>query len=231
MFSSYLSPLLWSEAAAAVSAASTAADVVTTNADAAQVALDKIATNADVVLTNADVVLTNADVVLTNADVVLTNADVVLTNADAAQTALDRIATAADVVSVAASLSDLDYENGEFTWTTVGMSPEVSMKVYYLRIGNMVSLSWYDNLAGTSNSTSLALTGIPVGLRPPPGSNLRLPLITVDNGIYYHTGFIQIGSSSTWQVRRNTDFDAWTASGTKGIYVGGSLVYRIGDEV
>lgn len=58
-----------------------------------------------------------------------------------------------------------DYEEGSFTVTGTGFTTTITGTAYYTKIGNAVSLSIPD-LAGTSNTTSFTITGLPVELRP-----------------------------------------------------------------
>jgi hypothetical protein len=80
-------------------------------------------------------------------------------------------------------------------------------------VGKQVTV-WLPLLSGTSNATSMSITGFPVGLVAV--SAAIPPTRVTDNGAVF-TGGVIINTSTTWDVLARIDGTPWTASGTKGI--------------
>lgn len=105
--------------------------------------------------------------------------------------------------------------SGSFTATvTNGFTADFTTVVEYVQIGSMVWLKW--GLAtGTSNATTMRITGLPQSLWPQVNNRFLLPV--VDNGATVH-GMCTI-TASNGQI----DFGAtiagggFTNSGTKGL--------------
>jgi hypothetical protein len=117
-----------------------------------------------------------------------------------------------------------DYREGSYTGTLTGCTTSPTTTVYYTKIGNIVHLS---NLAagitGTSNASTMRLTGMPALIRPTNASKGA-----VQGGI---SGSV---SQSIWvQVLSNGDIycesggSSWPTSGVKGFDSGFGITYSI----
>lgn len=105
------------------------------------------------------------------------------------------------------------YEEGTFTVTGTGFAGTAPSGIAtYRRIGKVVFLSLPD-LSGTSNATTLTVTGIPAGLG---GSATRVWAPILDNGVF-SSGMMAVGGT-TITVNRDVGGTAWTASGAKGVF-------------
>jgi len=117
-----------------------------------------------------------------------------------------------------------DYREGSYTGTLTGCTTSPTTTVYYTKIGNIVHLS---NLAagitGTSNASTMRLTGMPALIRPANASKAA-----VQGGI---SGSV---SQTIWaQVLSNGDIyceqggNSWPTSGVKGFDSGFGITYSI----
>jgi hypothetical protein len=70
----------------------------------------------------------------------------------------------------------------------------------------------FPDLAGTSNATTLTITGLPVALRPQVSPSI-VPAMIADAGGYVW-GIVQIASDGTIAVYR-PGYAGWAASGSK----------------
>jgi hypothetical protein len=115
-----------------------------------------------------------------------------------------------------------DYQEGSYTGTLTGCTTSPTTTVYYTKIGNIVHLS---NLAagitGTSNASTMRLTGMPALIRPANASKAA-----VQGGI---SGSV---SQTIWaQVLSNGDIycesggSSWPTSGVKGFDSGFGITY------
>jgi hypothetical protein len=107
-----------------------------------------------------------------------------------------------------------DYEEGSFTVTGTGFTTTITGTAYYTKIGNAVSLSIPD-LAGTSNSTSFTITGLPVELRPINAFVMGGVRIYNNSTIYY--GHIYWPGTGTISCAWDASENAFSASVIKGI--------------
>ena len=102
-------------------------------------------------------------------------------------------------------------ESGTFVGTLVGCTTAPTATFNWSRVGTKVTIFQNGSLFGISNTTSLSLIGLPIGLRPPVLSP-TIPLWGVtDNGSTY-AGMVLVSQSTTM-----TFFIA-TVSGTKVLY-------------
>ena len=115
-----------------------------------------------------------------------------------------------------------DYQEGSYTGTLTGCTTSPTTTVYYTKVGNIVHLN---NLAagvtGTSNASTMRLTGMPALIRPANSSKA-----SVQGGI---SGSV---SQTVWvQVLSNGDLyceqggSSWPTSGIKGFDSGFGITY------
>lgn len=115
---------------------------------------------------------------------------------------------------------------GSFTGTLTGFGSAVTGTVYYRVVGGIVTLWTLADITGTSNSTSMTMTGLPVVVRP--GGAFRTVLCAVtDNtqaemcgmAIVAASGSITFRIAKTDAIANYVQYIAagFTAGGTKGI--------------
>lgn len=116
---------------------------------------------------------------------------------------------------------------GTFPAQLTGFLGAVNLTVKYLISGGLVLLS-AAQLSGNSNATSMTLTGIPVALRPLSGA-LTCACLLEDNSAVL--GGWAVISSGTGIITFGTGFNnnaaGFTASGTKGLPAGWTVMYAI----
>lgn len=106
-------------------------------------------------------------------------------------------------------------ETGAFVVTATGLDTTVRGVAYYARFGPLVTLL-LPELTGTSNATTMTLTGLPpsiVALRTFFSQAIRV----TNNSSDANNGYLRFNANSTvLDVFRNADItSAWTGSGTK----------------
>lgn len=117
------------------------------------------------------------------------------------------------VLSSDANVLD-QYAEGFFTGTLTGCTTSPSFAQEYTIVGNVCNLT-LSTLSGTSNSTSMSVTGLPIACRPQ--YQCMVPIRVRDNGGGYVWGLAVIeptGSISLYSTPAQAGF---TASGVKGI--------------
>jgi hypothetical protein len=105
------------------------------------------------------------------------------------------------------------YSSGSFTATLTGCTSSPTITVYYTRIGNQVILS-SEGVSGTSNTTSMTLTGLPLFLYP--ATNKVQAHLVTDSGSGY-SGRVDVTSSGLIVFYRDASTGGFTASGIKGV--------------
>lgn len=123
---------------------------------------------------------------------------------------------------------------GTFTGTMTGMTGATTGTVNYQRVGNLVKLWVTSAIVGTSNTTSLTMTGLPAIVRP---ANTRETQSTVtDNSLSLlsvasvdSSGVIAFALARTGTVANRVDYagSLFTNSGNKGVGVLWSISYPI----
>lgn len=137
----------------------------------------------------------------------------------------DAESTFTDVVSITragvVTIPDLVTDAGSFTGTLTGMTTTVTRTVYYQVSDGYARLWIKQDATGTSNSTSMNLTGIPAALRP---SNTRIcaGMLVVDNGAITTAAYA--GVTGAGEVQFSFTF---TGSGTKGLKDGWTIGYPL----
>ena len=129
--------------------------------------------------------------------------------------------------------------SGSFTATLTGVTSG-SGTINWLRSGNMVMLFAPNNITGTSNASTMSITGLPTSITPLSTNGSAFTswpsFCFEDNGALRVLGESSLGGgASTINFGRVTVSGSlaqsgqnnWTASGTKGILQGWTLVYSM----
>lgn len=125
-------------------------------------------------------------------------------------------------------------ETGSFTGTLTGVTGTVTGTINYRRVNNLVTLYLNAALNGTSNASTMTITGVPSGIRP----NFYRAVVTdlTDNNnellgiaVVETDGEIEffLYGTSTVANRVSVTTSTFTSSGTKGLTSGWTLSYPI----
>lgn len=104
------------------------------------------------------------------------------------------------------------YTDGTFTATCTGMTTTVTGTARYAQVGKQATVV-LPMLSGTSNATTLSITGLPVGLRP--AIDTRIPVSLTNNGANY-VGVAIVNAAGTIDLYMS-DYSGFVASGAKGL--------------
>lgn len=118
--------------------------------------------------------------------------------------------------------------SGSFTASATGLTAAVTTPWYYSVINGVVNISGYAvNLAGTSNSTGLTVTGFPAELTP--GSNrLFFNLVAADGGSFVYTAYGVLANTGVLTLYKDPSGTGWTNTATgKGLYTN-NFAYLLG---
>lgn len=131
---------------------------------------------------------------------------------------------------IAAGLVDLTPDASTFTITYTGMTAAVTGTAVWTRVGNLVLL-FLPVATGTSNATTMQATGIPNAINPTRAQWLFQPALGVaeDNGTSA-SGACRVNTNNTIDFSVNGNvagLSSWTASGTKGIQNGYTIMYLL----
>lgn len=98
-------------------------------------------------------------------------------------------------------------------WTGFSVNPTLLL-ARWMRLGPFAIIVYADNSGGTSNSTALTITGLPVT----PQQTMEFPLMTArDASGIINTGIVQTGALTTVLTCYPAHTGGtWTPSGTKG---------------
>lgn len=116
--------------------------------------------------------------------------------------------------------------SGTFTGTLTGCTTSPTQLISYRITGNIVSLVFAGALSGTSNSTSMTITGLPTAIQTVGATSF--PCMVTDNGVdrlgvaSVNVGTIFFLNTSATGAASLTGF---TAAGTKGVPAIFTLVY------
>jgi hypothetical protein len=105
-----------------------------------------------------------------------------------------------------------DYREGSFTGTLAGVSGTVTGTVEYVKCGNAVTLH-IPYFTGTGNTTTLAITGMPVILRPL--TALRAVFVRINSTVLISL----IQTSGSINLYSTLADDPWPPTGTRTIGV------------
>ncbi len=106
------------------------------------------------------------------------------------------------------------FDRGEFTATLTGFTSATTGQITYERIGDVVSLSVRTDITGTSNATTMTLTGLPVQIIP---EGSRSCLVRVQDAGTWMLGRAVIAADGSVTFYTNPGTGAFTASGIKGL--------------
>lgn len=125
-----------------------------------------------------------------------------------------------DTANSKAVLLNPSIVSGSFTATLTGFTTTVTVSVTYLTDGKTVTLN-IPLTTGTSNATSMTMTGLPTTIQPSVRSDI--PCMVTDSG---SNAFGIASISGTTITFYNGAYTPFTASGTKGVrYV--SMTYKL----
>lgn len=115
--------------------------------------------------------------------------------------------------------------SGQFSGTLTGMSGTVTGNFKYSVSGNLVSVAG-GSILGTSNATTMTVTGMPTNLSPVSGAQ-AVSCVLEDNGsIIGGWAVVNAGAGTiTFGTGINNNQSGFTASGTKGIPVAWAIVF------
>lgn len=113
-------------------------------------------------------------------------------------------------------------ESGSFLGTLTGMSATTTGLITWRRTGTKISLFIGSNIFGTSNSTSMTLTGLPAGLLPATSGGSVLCVVR-DNGVNV-LGTALIGTASV-NFGVGAASGVFTNSGSKGLPGSTTIIY------
>lgn len=121
---------------------------------------------------------------------------------------------------------------GTFTGTLTGFTTTVTGTISYAKLGNIVTIhipNAGSGLSGTSNSTSMTLTGMPSSLYPQAARVCAFPAVG-DNSNLIGDGeavWCEVGTGGVITFYINGSSSGFTASGIKGTNAGGNITYLI----
>ena len=123
--------------------------------------------------------------------------------------------TAGDGLTIASTVLQLSPAIATFTITATGFTTTVTGTARYVLLGTIVIL-FIPSLTGTSNATTLTLTGLPSAIQPTQTSFEELRV--ADNGVDI-LGIARLNSGSTTiDLFSSIALGVWTIVGTKTIY-------------
>ena len=125
---------------------------------------------------------------------------------------------------------------GSFTGTLTGMSGTTTLTINYVKSGNLVRLYAAAGTTGTSNATTMSMTGLPAAVTPTVTQNVACTKIT-DNGndLCGFASIVGSGNSITFGLLRtgtvanrvDSNSSIFTNSGSKGLGDGWSIAYSV----
>jgi hypothetical protein len=108
---------------------------------------------------------------------------------------------------------------GEFTGTLTGYASLPTGDVVWTKLGRRVTIYNPTSILGTSNATTLTMTGVPSSITPATGGK-HCPVILIDNGVVV-SGLANITSTViTYYMGSPLTTSGFTGSGSKGLFAG-----------
>lgn len=126
---------------------------------------------------------------------------------------------------------------GTFTGTLTGVTASVTGDISYRRVSNVVTLFLGGDLTGTSNATSMTITGMPAAIRPSIARGVACTDVTDNSNtlcfcraVVQSDGVIAFYAARTDTTANFVRFSStgFTNSGTKGPTTGWTITYPIG---
>lgn len=118
---------------------------------------------------------------------------------------------------------DVTASNGSFTATLTGYASNPTGTLNYTKIGSLVTLYANSNIDGTSNATTMTITGLPAAIRP---TGDRVAVCHWTNGGVATRGQASLTSGSG-TITAALDGSLFSSSGTKGLGVGWLITYSL----
>lgn len=106
--------------------------------------------------------------------------------------------------------------SGSYTGDVTGFTVPIQVTIFWLKVGSLVTLL-IPAFTGTSNATSLTITGAPASIRPitnPAGSVVCFPMLSNGSQV---TGEVFMDVNGVLQFRRDNSLVAWSSMGTKAL--------------
>ena len=122
--------------------------------------------------------------------------------------------------------------SGSFTGTLTGFASGPTGTVNYHKIGSRVTLYLTAQISGTSNATTLTMTGLPAAVRPVNAISVMVTSV-LDTGTpnFGNADIASAGSTITFAVpngtKGNTSTSGFTNSGTKGLTATWQMTYDV----
>lgn len=122
---------------------------------------------------------------------------------------------------------------GSYTGTLTGISgTDPTGTINYVKVGNLVCVNIPNagsGLAGTSDTTSMTITGMPATIRPSATRVCSFPSVGDNSALIGDAEAVwaQVGTDGVITFYINGSATGFTASGTKGTSAGGQIVYLI----
>ena len=125
----------------------------------------------------------------------------------------------------------VDALSGSFTGTLTGMTGATTGTINYLIANGVCTLTALLTITGTSNSTSMTMTGLP-GACTPSGGDPQVPCALLENNTQTDTfGAAVIANNGviSFLLPSGTQYllGQFTSSGTKGISAGWTVTYPL----
>lgn len=128
-------------------------------------------------------------------------------------------------------LLSVGYVTGSFTGTLTGFVANPTGTVLYKIFGGICTLYISSNITGTSNATTMSMTGVPTVCRP--GAQVDVPCLDMtDNGVSV-AGFAGVSPGGSIVLGKygvsgaNVVPAVWTNAGTKGLNTGWTITYPL----
>ena len=114
---------------------------------------------------------------------------------------------------------------GSFTGTLTGMTASTTGTVTYVVSGRHVTLHVASQIAGTSNTNAMTMTGLPAGIIP--SLNNRFVTDVRDNGVNFNLGTVNVNAAGTiaFAIGNPASPTGFTTSGSKGLSASWSVTY------
>jgi large repetitive protein len=107
------------------------------------------------------------------------------------------------------------YASGEFTGTLTGVSGSVTTTLRYTRFGPLVAI-YIPQVSGTSNATTLTVTGLPIGVHPARVQQTQA-IVRNNSAVSTSPGLVRIDTDGLLTFFSSTAQAGFSATGTKGL--------------
>jgi hypothetical protein len=148
-----------------------------------------------------------------------------LNDAESVATDIARIARSGTTLGTVTIAGVPYFASGSFTGTLTGFATDPTPTIEYRRTGNIVTLTCNSGSTGTSDDTTMTLTGMPVSIRP---AQVHTVITRVQDNGTNQVGVASIATSGTITFGLGAAGGNFTGSGTKGLPGGWSLHYELG---